>query len=124
MRCLDVQVHLLAVKIYLMLHNFDLPAIQVTGGLCEECDPLTRRVFWKNLAKGFFFLLFTAVHCSRGMWKNGLSQVVGCECALQKEISLTETSAVVCTACSSINHKLMYRMDALKKKKKGKMATL
>lgn len=55
MRCLDVQVHLLAVKIYLMLHNFDLPAIQVTGGLCEECDPLTRRVFWKNLAKGFFF---------------------------------------------------------------------
>lgn len=127
MRRLDVQVHLLAIKIYLMLHNFDLPVIPVTGGLCEECDPLTQRVFWKNLAKGFwvFFFLFTAVHCSRGMWKNGLSQVVGCECALQKEISLTETSAVACTACSSINHKLMYLMDAWKKKKKkGKMATL
>lgn len=65
-----------------------------------------------------FFFLFTAVHCSRGMWKNGLSQVVGCECALQKEISLTETSAVACTACSSINHKLMYLMDAWKKKEK------
>ena len=79
-----------------MLQDFDLP---VPGGLCERNYHLTGRMFWKSgiSQKAFFSPLYNSAPLQRYV-ENGSSQVFGCECALQKEISLTET-LVVCAQC-------------------------